>query len=403
MIGALRNTAFLVTPTEFTEANAAKLFRYDHSLILFKERHCLGANFVYATAIPFDIDNSHSDNQADWITPEEISRRLKGLGINHWIVASRNHLLPKDNKVPRPKFHVYLPLSIRLYDSDKFVLFCAWCIDTFGADPKVKSKAQKIFGYGDNPNAFVEFWNEGRCIDEVLTDDDLYPVEVPKSPVTPSARSYKESGNAFDWFAESEWRTHLADLEVHGWEFFERDGVVYFQTPDGDHSPGKHDGNIKDGVGAYFFSKAPAPFENGKGYSICQLFAGVLFGGIGKKGLAQFAKRYLQATPFESLQSNTVSLRQHQSFPADTLPRFMRDMVKTIAKAQSVPEAFVAYPALSHGAAALGNSYKAICYADGGGELPTLWTTILAGSGVGKSEVLRKLGVPSGGRQKLYM
>ena len=72
----------------------------------------------------------------------------------------------------------------------------------------------------------------------------------------------------------------------------------------------------------------------------------------------------------------------------------MRDIVRVIAEAQSVPEAFVAYPALSHAALAIGNSRKAICYADGGGELPTLWTGILADSGVGKSGVLEKLTSP---------
>ena len=152
MIGALRNTAFSTTPTEVTEANAAEIFHHDHTPILFEGGHCLGTNFVYATCIPFDIDNSKSDNPVDWITPEEISRRLKGLGINHVIAASRNHLLPKEGKAPRPKFHVYLPLFVLLHDGNKFVLFCEWCIDTFGADPKVKSKAQKIFGYGDKRN-----------------------------------------------------------------------------------------------------------------------------------------------------------------------------------------------------------------------------------------------------------
>ena len=400
MIGALRNTAFSTTPKEVTEANATEIFRYDHSPILFEGGHCLGTNFVYATCIPFDIDNSKSDNPADWITSKEISHRLKELGINHLIVASRNHLLPKEGKAPRPKFHVYLRLFEPLYDSGKFVLFCEWCIDTFGADPKVKSKAQKIFGYGDNPNAFVMFWNEGQCVDEVLTDDDLFSNEETKSSVTPSTRSYKKGGNAFDRFAEGEWRNHLPDLEEHGWEFFEGDGVVYFQTPDGDHDPGKQDGNIKDGV-AYFFSKVPFPFKENKGYSICDLFAGVLFGDIGKKGRAMFAERYLRngLGQFQVVHSDTLKNvppppKQHAPFPTDALPRFMQDMVRTVAKAHCVPEAFVAYPALVHSAAAIGNRLKVICYPDGGGELSTLWNGILALSGTGKTEVLKKLDAP---------
>jgi hypothetical protein len=80
----------------------------------------------------------------------------------------------------------------------------------------------------------------------------------------------------------------------------------------------------------------------------------------------------------------------------------MRDIVKTIAKAQCVPEAFVAYPALSHGAAAIGNSVEAKCYLDGGAEPAILWTGVIADSGVGKTEVLKKLRYPFEGIDKDY-
>jgi hypothetical protein len=79
-------------------------------------------------------------------------------------------------------------------------------------------------------------------------------------------RPQQEGDNPWDWFAKSgEWRKHLGDLEALGWVFFEKDGVLYFQTPDGDHAPGKQDGNIKDGV-AYIFSRAPQPFNENEGY-----------------------------------------------------------------------------------------------------------------------------------------
>ena len=252
--GGLTNTSFSTEPTEITPINAWNFFHDDHTPIRFKNGHSLSGNFEYAWAIPFDIDNDDSnlpeewDNPANWTLPHEISRRLKEFGINYWMVASRNHWIPKtkDNVVreARPKFHVYLPLSQPLYDSDKFVRFCEWCIRTFNSDVQVKSRAQKIFGHGGNFNTLLDNWNEGRCVDEVLGDDDL-PAAVQKTQVIPISLTTK-GGNDFDWFAAGEWRNHLTDLEVHGWDFFERDGVVYFQTPDGDHEPGKHDGNIKD-------------------------------------------------------------------------------------------------------------------------------------------------------------
>ena len=94
--------------------------------------------------------------------------------------------------------------------------------------------------------------------------------------------------------------------------------------------------------------------------------------------------------------------RNFQPFPVDALPSVMRDIVKTIAKAQCVPETFVAYPALSNGAAAIGNSFKAICYPDGGSERPTLWTGVLADSGSGKTKVLKKLSAPFEAIEKDY-
>jgi len=183
--GGETNTSFSIEPTAITEENAEAFFRYDHTMIKFRGGHCKGENFEYATAIAFDIDNSHSDNPADWTYPDDIARQLKKFGVKFLMSASRNHQLTKDGKAPRPKFHVYLLLSVHLLDSDKFVAFCEWCIKTFGADPQVKSKAQKIFGFGTNPHKFIDSWNEGRCIDEILTDDDLAPFLNPAKALAP--------------------------------------------------------------------------------------------------------------------------------------------------------------------------------------------------------------------------
>ena len=149
--GAETNTTFSTAPMRVVDANAAEVFRYDHTPIAFTNGHCHGDNYEYASTIPFDIDNSHSDNPEDWVHPNEIGNRLTELGINFVMVASRNHLLPKEKDgvvhEARPKFHAYLPLSKPERDSDRFVRYCKWCIKTFDSDEKVKSKSQKMFGY----------------------------------------------------------------------------------------------------------------------------------------------------------------------------------------------------------------------------------------------------------------
>jgi putative DNA primase/helicase len=119
-----------------------------------------------------------------------------------------------------------------------------------------------------------------------------------RKPVTPSTRLSHKENRPVDWFFESgKWKSHLGDLEVYGWKFLdEKDGRLFFQTPKGDHAPGKQDGNIKDGV-AHIFSKASPPFEDNKSYSIRKLFAGALFGDISKVGLNKFTQQYLPVEP----------------------------------------------------------------------------------------------------------
>jgi hypothetical protein len=87
-MGGFNKTSFSTEATEISGDNAAEFFRYDHTPIRFATGRSLAANFEYATAIPFDMDNSGSDDPANWISPETIQERLKQLGINFWMTAS---------------------------------------------------------------------------------------------------------------------------------------------------------------------------------------------------------------------------------------------------------------------------------------------------------------------------
>jgi hypothetical protein len=84
--------------------------------------------------------------------------------------------------MPRPKFHVILLLSKPLVDEHKYKAFCQWFIHNFNGDPQVTDTARLLFGYGEHQNPIVEHWNQGRCVDEVLSDDDLIVIK-PKQKV----------------------------------------------------------------------------------------------------------------------------------------------------------------------------------------------------------------------------
>ena len=66
-------------------------------------------NFVKSNCVLLDIDNDHSDDPADWITPDDLSDLLPK--VQFYAVASRNHLKPKKGKEARPKHHYYFPIN----------------------------------------------------------------------------------------------------------------------------------------------------------------------------------------------------------------------------------------------------------------------------------------------------
>lgn len=304
-IGKGNNTSFATTPTLVTADNALDVFKYDYSPIAFKNGYRAGKNFEYACSIPADFDNSHSENPDDWQTADSLYQTFVDFGVNFILHSSRNDNRLKidkrtgEKKTARPKFHCDFPLWEPVYDRKIFAAHCGWFIENHRSDPKVKSPSQQIFGHGDHPDPIIKIYMGGKCIDQILTESDLSiapPIlvvekrnNIPQTVVP--VQAHANSGSAFDRFVKSgEWKKHLGDLKK--WVFIEKKGVFYFQTPAGSRGRDDQDGNIKNGV-AYFFSKAPAPFENDKGYSIPKFFAGALFGDIGKAGLAKFANRYL--------------------------------------------------------------------------------------------------------------
>ena len=178
--GRRTKSSFSTIPTDITSANASKFFQHGYTPILFKNGDAKCNNFEYATAIPFIVDNLHCTSHKDWVLPDGIGGLLKAFGIR-FVLATGWNLCPNDViPVGHLMIYGYLPLSEPLYDSDKFVRYCQWCIRTLGGNPKVKSKALMMCGYDTNRNSFRSSWFEGRCIDEVLTDDDLVTTRLTK-------------------------------------------------------------------------------------------------------------------------------------------------------------------------------------------------------------------------------
>ena len=121
------------------------------------------ANFLESNVIIMDCDNSHSDNSADWITPNHIAKTFKD--VTFAIHYSRNHMKEKDGKFPRPKFHVFFPIyaitNAEIYKSTKEQV-----AEIFPYFDKKALDAGRFFFGTENPQ--VEIFNGSKNLSQFL-------------------------------------------------------------------------------------------------------------------------------------------------------------------------------------------------------------------------------------------
>ena len=108
---------------------------YDYVCVEYKDGYRSGANFVRSNCLGMDVDNDHSDNPDEWITPDHIAEAFPG--VTFAVHYSRSHMKAKRGKAARPKFHV-LFLIDEITDTVEYAA--------------LKHKLQSVYPYFD-PNA----------------------------------------------------------------------------------------------------------------------------------------------------------------------------------------------------------------------------------------------------------
>ena len=98
------NRRMVTTPAEMQDA-----VRFDHVCAEYKGNYRSIGNFTRSDVVVMDIDNDHTEDPAEWITPEKLDELLPD--ISYVIAFSRNHMKVKDGKAARPKFHVYFQIT----------------------------------------------------------------------------------------------------------------------------------------------------------------------------------------------------------------------------------------------------------------------------------------------------
>lgn len=140
--------------------------RLDHVVAEYQGGRRSSANFLSSDCLVMDVDNFHSDNQADWITPEGLAKQLPGMAF--MTATSRNHMKAKGAQSARPRFHVYFPIT-PVTDADRYAGMKKQLAARFEFfDPNAVDAGRFIYGHA-TPEITVQ--DADKLLDEWLADD----------------------------------------------------------------------------------------------------------------------------------------------------------------------------------------------------------------------------------------
>ena len=152
------NRTEITSPEELRDA-----VKFDHVCAEYQGNYRNVGNFARSDVVVMDIDNDHSENPDDWITPEKLNEMLPD--ISYAIAFSRNHMKEKNGKAARPKFHVYFQIG-ELTDAGKYAAIKRGIKARFPFfDGNALDAARFIFG----ADTGEVIWHEGwMTIDEEI-------------------------------------------------------------------------------------------------------------------------------------------------------------------------------------------------------------------------------------------
>ena len=116
--GCFKNTLYpkqvkVKTVDDFVEA-----IKFDHLCGKFKDGKRGKEFFLSSDVLCLDVDNDHSDDKEDWITPETVAEGFPNVSMI--IVPSIHNNKEKKGKSSRPRFHVYMQIP-ELTDAKEYV------------------------------------------------------------------------------------------------------------------------------------------------------------------------------------------------------------------------------------------------------------------------------------------
>ena len=149
------------------QTGLGQVARLDHVAACYANDRRSSASFISSDCVVMDIDNDHTDNPADWVTPDSLAELIAG--VRFMTATSRNHQKPKGVVSARPRFHVYFPIS-PVTDADTYAGLKRRLAARFGFfDQQALDAGRFIYG---TPNPETTIHNGDRLLDAWLDDAD---------------------------------------------------------------------------------------------------------------------------------------------------------------------------------------------------------------------------------------
>lgn len=163
---------------------------HDHVCATYKNNYRNIANFQMSDVVPMDIDNDHSDDPADWITEDKMDELFGS--IDYVLVPSRHHMLPKDGKSERPRYHVYFPI-VNCTDADEYTAIKVALQKAYPFfDDNALDAARFLFGADADEVVWHEGWmliTDDLVIEETPEEDEEFNDGVVSGPITKGSRN----------------------------------------------------------------------------------------------------------------------------------------------------------------------------------------------------------------------
>ena len=163
----------------------AKAVSFDHVCAEYDKNYRSISNFRKSNVVVMDCDNDHSDNPADWMTPEALDDLMPD--IAYAVAPSRHNMLEKDGKSARPRFHVYFLIE-ETTDADYYTALKNAIYQAYPFfDGNALDAARFIFG----ADVDEVTWHDGWVLisEEVTLTEEEQELPTTKGPILEGNRN----------------------------------------------------------------------------------------------------------------------------------------------------------------------------------------------------------------------